>query len=85
MDEECVMNRFQLIQWKAAIKLESKGMKHSSGRSVKAFAARQFGMPVSSTHAEVIDKIEQVLEDSIPHADDRVNQANGNCPWEQPS
>lgn len=55
------MTRFQLLQWKGAIKLEAAGMKHSSGRSVKAHAARELGMPVRSTHKQVIAKIIALL------------------------
>lgn len=35
---------FVLLQWKYAIKLEAKGLHHSSGRSVHAHAKRVLGI-----------------------------------------
>lgn len=51
---------FQLLQWKAAVKLEAKGMKHSSGRSVRAHVCRVFGLRPRLPHAQVITFLEQV-------------------------
>ncbi len=53
---------FQLIQFKAAIKLEKLGMKHSSGRSVSAHAKKLLGLPRNTSHDEVIAKIETILK-----------------------
>ena len=52
---------FQLLQWKHAIRLEGKGLKHSSGRSVKAHAARHFGMSPRIKREKVLELIEAVL------------------------
>lgn len=49
---------FQLLQWKYAIKLERLGMKHSSGRSVRAHAARVLGCK----RTEVEECIEAILK-----------------------
>ena len=40
MQDERFIPYFQLCQWKAAVKLEGLGMKHSSGRSVTALVKK---------------------------------------------
>ena len=44
MQDERFIPYFQLCQWKAAVKLESLGMKHSSGRSVTALVKKTFDL-----------------------------------------
>jgi hypothetical protein len=51
---------YQLIQWKHAIRLESKGLKHSSGRSVTAHAKRQLG--IRGSREKVLAEVERILE-----------------------
>lgn len=48
---------FQLLQWKHAIRLEGKGLRHSSGRSVRAHAAKILGCK----RGEVAERIERLL------------------------
>jgi hypothetical protein len=54
---------FQLLQWKAAIKLEKLGMKHSSGRSVRKHAAIALGMPPFCKCDEVLAKIQERINE----------------------
>jgi hypothetical protein len=56
---------YRYIQWKAAVKLEKLGMKHSSGRSVRMHAARAMGMKGRPTHDAVIAKIEEILASNV--------------------
>lgn len=58
----------QLAQWKAAIKLEDLGMKHSSGRSVSKLVRETFGLSRSYPRAA----LRQLLQD---HMDKLVEQA----------
>jgi hypothetical protein len=51
----------QLLAAKKAIKLEKAGMRHSSGKSIKAAWARHFQMPARSTHDAVIARIDAEL------------------------
>jgi hypothetical protein len=59
--EGCEVPVFQLLQWKYAIRLEGAGLRHSSGRSVKAHAARKLGLSARAPRAEVLAKIESFL------------------------
>lgn len=52
---------FQLLQWKYAIELEAKGMRHSSGRSVYAHAKRVLG--IKGNRDKVIAHINKLLSD----------------------
>lgn len=52
---------FQLLQFKAAIRLEAVGMKHSSGRSVRKYACQRLGLPIDTTHQDVISAIQDEL------------------------
>jgi hypothetical protein len=61
--------RFQLLQWKYAVGLESKGMRHSSGRSVRKHAALALGLPPRSPAALVIAAINEQLQE-LPRAED---------------
>lgn len=59
-------NGIQIFQLRAvigAIRLESHGMRHSSGKSVKAMWARQLGMKRTAKHAEVIAKLEEKIKE----------------------
>lgn len=55
------MTIFQLIQWRAAIRLEARGMRHSSGKSVRKFAALKLGLPANAKAEVVIAEIETYL------------------------
>lgn len=52
---------FQLYQWKAAIKLEALGMKHSSGRSVRLHACRVLGIALNLKHEGVIEELKKII------------------------
>jgi hypothetical protein len=54
---------FQLLQWRAAIKLEAKGMKHSSGRSVTAHVRRTLSIPRSMPREDIVAFLAAVIED----------------------
>ena len=54
--------RFHWIQLRAALKCEKAGMRHSSGRSAKAAAAKELGMKRTSTIDELIAAITAKLE-----------------------
>ena len=56
------VSAFQLIQFKAAIKLERVGLKHSSGRSVAAHVKKLFKLPRSTSHDALITMIETILK-----------------------
>lgn len=49
---------FQLIQWKAALRLEKVGMKHSSGKSARAHVARMLGVSIRTSYDELIGVLE---------------------------
>lgn len=49
---------FQLLQWKYAIRLEAKGLRHSSGRSVRAHAARVLGCKRGEAAARIEDLLD---------------------------
>lgn len=53
---------WQLMQLKAAIKLEKVGMHHSSGRSARMHAARALGMPGRPSHDKVIAALHEAIE-----------------------
>lgn len=53
---------FQLLQWKHAIRMEARGMKHSSGRSVRKHACEALGLPPRTKHDEVVARIDEILE-----------------------
>jgi hypothetical protein len=53
--------RFQLAQWRAAIKLEALGMRHSSGRSVRKHAAIQLGMKPNAKADAVLAVLNEML------------------------
>lgn len=53
---------FQLLQFKAAIKLEKVGLKHSSGRSVAAHVKKLFDLPRNTSHDTLIKLIEDTLK-----------------------
>lgn len=57
----CAVPVFQLLQWKHAIRLEAKGLRHSSGRSVRAHAARVLGCKRAEAGARVEALLGQAL------------------------
>lgn len=59
--EGCAVPVFQLLQWKHAIRLEAKGLRHSSGRSVRAHAARVLGCKRTDAGATVEALLAQAL------------------------
>lgn len=62
---------FQLLQYRAAIKLEKIGMKHSNGRSVAAHVKKLFGLPRTTSYDTLIQIINDTLkgesECATPH------------------
>jgi len=68
MTDEMRITYQQLATWKAAIKLEALGMRHSSGRSVKAHACRALGLAARAPHATVIGVIEQMMAEILKAA-----------------
>lgn len=52
---------FHLLQWNYAIKLEAKGLKHSSGRSVRQYAAINLGLRPRTPAQQVIAEIDRKL------------------------
>ena len=58
------MIRFYWAQLRAAVKCEKLGMRHSSGRSAKAAAARELGLKRNTTYDEVIAVINKKLGES---------------------
>jgi len=55
-----VTTPFQLLQWKYAIQLEAKGLKHSRG-SVIAHAARAFGLGPRAKRHVVLARVQDAL------------------------
>jgi hypothetical protein len=55
---------FQLLQWKYAIQLEAKGLRHSSGRSVRKHAATAIGIRPMASAPVVLDAIEILLTEA---------------------
>jgi hypothetical protein len=53
---------WQLLQWKAAIRLERLGMKHSSGRSVRKHAAEALGMRPMAPASAVLSRIQALID-----------------------
>lgn len=54
--------RYQLLAWRSAIHLETKGMRHSSGRSARKHVAGLMGLQPSAKAELVIAVIEDTLE-----------------------
>lgn len=53
---------FQMRAVISAIKLEMKGLRHSSGRSIRTSWAKKFGMAARSRPEQVIERLEQECE-----------------------
>jgi hypothetical protein len=56
---------FQLMQLKAAARLEGVGMRHSSGRSAKREAIRRLGLPLRSSIDDVIGALNREIDRRI--------------------
>ena len=54
---------YQLLALRGAVKLESKGLKHSSGRSMTAQARREFNLKRNVPRETVIELINQKIEE----------------------
>ena len=54
------INYFTLIQWRAAIKMEMVGLRHSSGRSVYAHVKRV--LKIKGNKARVLEQLEDIIE-----------------------
>lgn len=52
----------RLMALKQAVKLESYGMKHSSGKSMRRMAARELGLVANSSHDCVIGALNREIE-----------------------
>lgn len=59
IDAPDAISRFQLVTIKSAVKLESKGMTHSSRKSVRKHACIMLGLPTSTKHDKVIEALER--------------------------
>lgn len=57
----CAVPVFQLLQWKHAIRLEALGLRHSSGRSCRAHAARVLGVKRGEAAARIEALLAQAL------------------------
>ena len=53
---------YMYAQWRAALRMEAVGLKHSSGRSVRAHVARHFGLSTRTPHAELINMLAYEIE-----------------------
>lgn len=51
---------YQLLVWRSAIRLEAKGLKHSSGRSVTAHVKRVLG--VKGNRDKVLAELERLID-----------------------
>lgn len=51
---------FRLLQLRGAVRLESLGMRHSSGRSVTALAKREYGL--KGNRAKVLEQLNAMIE-----------------------
>ena len=60
MSDNVDINYFTLIQWKAAIKMEMVGLRHSSGRSVYAHVKRV--LMIKGNTARVLAQLEDIIE-----------------------
>ena len=58
------VNLFQLIAVKSAIKLESLGMRHSSGKSVRKMWAVQMGLKPTAKAEVVIAAIQAKIDEA---------------------
>lgn len=56
------LSRWQLLVQRSALKLEAKGMRHSSGRSMRALVKRLPGAPQTNDYAKLIAFMDQLLE-----------------------
>jgi hypothetical protein len=56
------MEFFRLAQFRAALRLEMVGMRHSSGRSARKAAADLLGLPPGTGRQALIDEINKRLE-----------------------
>lgn len=57
-------NVFQLLQWKAALRLEAKGFKLSRGRSVAAHIKKLAGLKKSTKIEALQELIEGLIEEA---------------------
>lgn len=62
IDTPAGVTAYHLLAWKYAIKLEAKGLKHSSGKSVRVHAARYFGLSPRTPALQVIQLIDKELK-----------------------
>lgn len=56
---------YRLASMKSAVKLESKGMKMSRGRSITPMARKEFGLKARAPHSEVIAAIEAKMQEMM--------------------
>jgi hypothetical protein len=71
MDESIILDTpegiafFRLCALKGAVKLESIGMRHSSGRSMRKILATELGLPPRTDYATVLARAEEKIEAAI--------------------
>ena len=57
---------FQLIQWKHALKLETKGLTMSRGRKVSTHLKKLMGLKRTTKHEYLLEWVESVLTQLTP-------------------
>ena len=62
-DNPVVVPMLSLIQWKSAIQLEDKGMKHSSGRSIAAHVRCVLSIPQNVERNDIVAYLKAVIDD----------------------
>jgi hypothetical protein len=65
-NEVIIVSYFQLLQWKGAISLESKGLKYSRG-SVTQYVRNKLGTTPRYNRLKLLDHLERTVEAAIAH------------------
>lgn len=60
-DDATKIDTWQLMRMRAALRLEIKGMRHSSGRSIFAHLKRTYGF--KGTRDEVLTQLSKLIEE----------------------
>jgi hypothetical protein len=61
----CEVPIFQLLQWKYALRIETKtGLHHSKG-NVRLHVCRKLGLPLDLTKQSVIEEIQKILDRGV--------------------
>ena len=62
MQDQNARSLYAFATWRAALRMEAVGMKHSSGRSVRKHVAQHFGLPVRTPHADLVERLTNEIE-----------------------